>query len=379
MKKLRIRNFKCFNEITVNLNQLTVMTGANGAGKSTVIQALLFFRRTIEHCGERNKETTLYSFETPNGLNVELNKSYCLSLGDSSMVIPHNSSEGQIEFEISDDKDKFGITYKASETPSLFLKPNTTKKEGAEDFFIFKQEFYYLNAERLGPRVTQEISFLDYPNTGYQGEYVAQLLGDTDFAYRFKINENRKKEGIKNPYLLQQVNAWLDFIMPNVSIEASYNIDTLSAQVKVSNGGANSITAPNIGFGISYALPIIVTGLIAKENTCMIIENPEAHLHPSAQSKIGRFLAMVASSGVKVIIETHSDHIINGLQIASVLNEIKPEDININFFNKNENGEQPEVERISLNERGELSKWPQGFFDQSQRDYAQLFKIRRGE
>ncbi|WBX78133.1 DUF3696 domain-containing protein [Tenacibaculum ovolyticum] len=379
MAKFKIDNFKCFNNVEVDLNKLTIMTGANGAGKSTVIQSLLFLRRTVEHCGEWNKKSSKYDFNTPNGLNVELNKSYCLSLGDSSLIIPNNSSEIEIKFEILDDTQKFQVIYQTSEDASLFLTPIDSKNIRAENLFIFKQEFYYLNAERLGPRVKQDVTFYDYPNTGYKGEHVAQLLGDTNFSYRFKVNDKRKYKDVNSPNLISQVNAWLNFIMPGISVDSSYSIETLSAQIKIKNSytGTSFATAPNIGFGISYVLPIIVTGLIAEENACFIVENPEAHLHPSAQSKIGRFLAMVAKSGVRVIIETHSDHIINGIQVSSMLNEIEPDSISINFFNKTSNSEQPEVESISLNNRGELSKWPQGFFDQSQRDYAELLTLRK--
>lgn len=168
--------------------------------------------------------------------------------------------------------------------------------------------------------------------------------------------------------------------MPEVKVTASYDTATLSAQIRVNNFFTknNAVIAPNIGFGISYVLPIIVTGLIAKQGSYMIVENPEAHLHPSAQSKIGRFLAMVANAGVQVIVETHSDHVINGMQLAAIKNEINPEHIVINFFNQTESSQQPELESIAINTKGELSSWPKGFFDQTQLDFAELFKLRRG-
>jgi predicted ATPase len=109
----------------------------------------------------------------------------------------------------------------------------------------------------------------------------------------------------------------------------------------------------------------------------MIVENPEAHLHPSAQSRIGQFLAKVASTGVKVIVETHSDHVVNGIQVAVAGREINPAGITVNFFNQTENSRQPDLKSISVHEKGELSSWPKGFFDQTQIDFAELFKIRK--
>ena len=100
-------------------------------------------------------------------------------------------------------------------------------------------------------------------------------------------------------------------------------------------------------------MPILATGLIAEAGSYMIVENPEAHLHPSAQSKIGRFLAMVAHTGVKVIIETHSDHVINGIQIAAAKHEIESADVSIQFFSQEKSEIQPKVEHIQISAKGE--------------------------
>ncbi|GAQ15951.1 hypothetical protein MODO_3656 [Myroides odoratimimus] len=384
MELLSIENFKCFNEIKVPLNQLTILAGANGNGKSTVIQSLLFLRRTIEHCSSwEGSPVNQYEYKAINGLNVELNGSYCLSLGNSEEIIPRNFKSTQLKFAIEKDSEKFGVSYISDSDNLLWLKPDkleNTQNVSKSLTSLFLQEFYYLNAERVGPRVRQDITFFDFPNTGFKGEYVAQLIGDTNFNYKFEVEENRRNNKTNNKRLEQQVNAWLDEIMPGVSVNASYDINTLSAQIRIDNGytsGESSI-ATNIGFGISYVLPIIVSGLIARRGSYLIVENPEAHLHPSAQSKIGRFLSMIAKAGVKIIVETHSDHFINGVQISCATGEINNEDVTINFFSHEQPKLQPKLESISINKLGELSSWPKGFFDQTQVDFAQLFKIRRG-
>lgn len=382
MDYLNINNFKCFYGVNIALNRLTVLAGANGNGKSTTIQALLFLRRTIEHCAKWETGDDLepghYFIDKPNGLNVELNGSYCLALGNSNYILPRNYEQDTVELGISNENGSFRIIYDSNDG-ELWLNPiEVVGKSDRSGLFI--QEFYYLNAERIGPRISQGIKFYDYPNAGYQGEFVAQLLGDTNSNYKIKIEDERKHPKAKSPYLEQQVNAWLDELMPGVSVSASYNSDTHSAQIKVDNffTKGDATIATNIGFGISYVLPILVTGLIAKSGSYMIVENPEAHLHPSAQSRIGQFLARIAASGVNIIVETHSDHVINGIQISAAKNEIKPELITINYFSQMNGTEQPDVESLSINGKGELSKWPKGFFDQSQDDFAQLFKIRKG-
>lgn len=386
MTQLVIENFKCFYQTSIKINGLTFFAGANGNGKSTAIQALLFLRRTIEHCAAWENER--YSLKVINGLNVELNGPYCLALGNSSFILPKNSNTSEIVIGLENIDRKIIVHYRADDS-RLWLTPISVVNDNGNSSSICLQQFYYLNAERVGPRISQGIKFYDFPNTGYQGEFVAQLIADTERNYRFEIDEQRRHPVTPSPRLEQQVNAWLSELMPGVSISASYDPNTNSAQIKIDNyfTKGDSTIATNIGFGISYVLPIIVTGLIAKKGAYVIVENPEAHLHPSAQSKIGRFLAMVANAGIKVIVETHSDHVINGVQIAAAKGEISSEQITINFFSQPQDTEdvvetanivQPIVESISVNRQGELSHWPKGFFDQTQNDFAQLFKIRRG-
>lgn len=383
MKTLKIENFKCFQKIEVPLNDLTVLAGANGNGKSTVMQALLLLRSSIERCSNLNGDKENYSKPTNEdleGVGIELNGNYNLSLGYSEYVIPKNSNSSVISFSLSENATKFGITFEA-ESSKLFLKPITVA--GAKrPLVLFQKEFYYLNAERLGPRIRQDIKYTNFLHVGFQGEYTAQILGDTSLNYSLKVDEGRKHVDTSSPRLEQQVNAWLSDLMPGVTVQAKYSAETMSAQLEVSNRftQSSSVLAPNIGFGISYVLPIIVTGLIASKGAFMLVENPEAHLHPSAQSKIGEFLAKVANTGVNIIIETHSDHVLNGIQIAVAKKEIAADRLVVNYLSQGESkGEpQPKLEIINVTEKGELEKWPRGFFDQSQSDYAKLFALRKG-
>lgn len=377
MTFLQIKNFKCFYDVSIPLNGITFFAGANGNGKSTAIQALLYLRRTIEHCAKW--DSNKYYLTKTNGLNVELNGPYCLALGNSSFVLPKNSDSNTITIGVSNNDKKLLVEYTAPEN-ELWLNPAKVENNEGETSGLCLQEFYYLNAERIGPRISQGIKFYDFPNAGFQGEYVAQLIADTDRNYRMEIDKERRHPDRISPRLEQQVNAWLDELMPGVSIVASYDSTTNSAQIKIDNyfTKGDPTIATNIGFGISYVLPIIVTGLIAKKGSFMIVENPEAHLHPSAQSKIGRFLAMVAQAGIKVIVETHSDHVINGVQISAAKKEVNCELITVNYFSQSKEEVQPNIESLTINLKGELSNWPSGFFDQTQIDFAELFKMRKG-
>ncbi|EPE01662.1 DUF3696 domain-containing protein [Capnocytophaga sp. oral taxon 336] len=353
MITLCIQNFKCFEKAEVPINQLTVLAGGNGNGKSSVIQALLLLRRTLEKKEE----------------NIELNGVYCLNLGNSANL----TSESEVIFILKENNKKIEVSYNVDKVRVTFsIVPNILEDTYQDNSLSFR-EFYYLNAERIGPRISQPLNTLIFPNTGFQGEYTAQVIKELD---RFIVDEERiftkTNYGIN---FFQRVNAWLAYILEGTTIEADIDEKTHTARIEVTNTFGKATFPTNTGFGISYVLPIIVTCLLAEKDRWVIIENPEAHLHPAAQSKIGYFLAKMASAGLRIVVETHSDHIINGIQLAVAKKEIESSSITINYFDKGEL--QPEVHPISMNEKGELDKWPKGFFDQTEIDFAELIELRR--
>ncbi|MDR2757335.1 MAG: DUF3696 domain-containing protein [Planctomycetaceae bacterium] len=373
--KFTIKNFKCFIDTQIPMNRLTVLTGVNGVGKSSFIQSILLFRQLVD-----------FVKDNPKGYvpdhSVPLNGQYLLALGDSSGILSNNASDNNIFFAFVNDKTNEILCYAqlvADYSPASALSVISGKNMvNNQDCPICLQEFYYLNAERLGPRIRQELNYFSYPHAGWQGEYTAQLINLDDGFH--KIEESRKFPNSQNPLQLTlQINDWLDFLIPGTSISVTSNSETMASQIRGENylSLQHPTLATNMGFGISYVLPILATGLIAKAGTMFLVENPEAHLHPSAQTRIGMFLAMVAQAGVHVVIETHSDHVINGIQLAVVKQTIQHELVTVNFFEQIKKSEQPQITTIALSEKGELECWPSGFFDQSQHDLAELFNARR--
>ncbi len=377
MSELKIQNFKCFDAITIPLKPMTILAGANGNGKSSVIQSLLLLRKMIEDNGQLKNAYYQWKGVTTDAKSF-LNQGYLLALGNSGLIINRQfNHDNEIIISVLDESKQLTVNCLAnSKIPELFLDISSCNNS-LEEHPILAKPFYYLNAERLGPRIRQNIQSALFPHAGFQGEYVAQLISDLN--YTRSIDAARMHPHSKGASLEHHINAWLNELMPGVEITAKTSLETMTAQIVVENEytKGDPTLATNIGFGISYVLPIIATGLIAVKNSYMIVENPEAHLHPSAQSKIGRFLAMIAQTGVHVIVETHSDHVINGIQIAAAKKEINAQSIGIQFFNQPKEAIQPQVESINVNEKGELSKWPKGFFDQTQIDFAELFKLRK--
>ena len=172
----------------------------------------------------------------------------------------------------------------------------------------------------------------------------------------------------------------MDFIIPGIEINIDAFLKTNTARVSLRKKGSDTefLHPNNIGFGITYVLPIIVSGLIAQKGCMMIVENPEAHLHPSGQSRIGQFLGRIAGSGIQVVVETHSEHVINGVRLATLKKSISPKKVSILYFSQDTRAGTPKVEPINVTIDNDLTKWPAGFFDQEQRDLAEIIKNRKG-
>lgn len=127
----------------------------------------------------------------------------------------------------------------------------------------------------------------------------------------------------------------------------------------------------NVGFGLTQILPIIISCLTAKEGDLLIIENPEVHLHPKGQAMMGEFLAEVANTGVQIIIETHSDHVLNGIRRSVKSKGIDESKVAFYFFN-NRAFNESQIISPQIDENGRIDHWPNGFFDQFDKDISFL-------
>ena len=365
--ELQIKGFKCFANEKIPFRKLTILAGINSVGKSSVIQSLLLTRSVID---EQKKNS---------GGNVErikLNDNYLLSLGKNSDVLTEGYQDDLIEFIFSFTNKKVHYQFHSSiNTKDIFLKLNSCPKISDLSNLTLIQKFYYLHAERIGPRKIYDLFVLDYPHAGWRGEMSAQMLLEEERLpdiNQIKSFQNfYKNESNGNLKFRDQVIKWMSFIFPGINI-SSKKLEEIN-NVLLSY---NNRTPYNVGFGISYTLPIIINGLLASEGSILIVENPEAHLHPSGQSRLGQFLSVIAASGVQVIVETHSEHIVNGARVAAMNQKISQSDIIINFFSRNSN-EELNIQKIEITPKGDLNEFPRGFFDQVQIDMAEIIRKKR--
>lgn len=370
---IKYENFKCFDTQTVNCGALTIFAGSNSVGKSTVIQSILLSRATLDKLVQYNLIDSNPTFDNDTTIHVPLNGKYLLALGNTKEVLTRDSNTNQISFLIKerDGSSELFFPYRAEDVLDhnydLELKSSWGPKG---DFKYLKNEFYYLNAERLGPRLSYDADQLDYPHVGWQGEYSIQILsqkkGDPieDIGRGFRDETDSK--------LINQVRSWMSYIIPGFYLDDA----TLKGRLKKAHTTFSKSSPTNVGFGISYVLPIVVNGLIAKKESVFIVENPEAHLHPSGQSRIGYFLAKIASTRLQVLLETHSEHVINGIRIATLENTLSSDRVIVNFFNRDQDNKTV-IKEINVTKTGDLTSYPKGFFDQEQKDISTIVKLKK--
>ena len=114
--------------------------------------------------------------------------------------------------------------------------------------------------------------------------------------------------------------------------------------------------------------------MLAPPGALCLIENPEAHLHPRGQTKMAELAVRAAVAGVQVIVETHSDHFLDGVRIAVRDGLITPEQTAIHYFSRA--GNAARITSPEIDNDGRLSEWPEGFFDQHEENLAKLLEPR---
>lgn len=358
IEQLTVTNLKCFARLDLRLGALTLLAGLNSAGKSTVIQALL-----------------LDAIARRGGGTVPLSGEFGLAMGEAAGVLRRAAPEPEIRIETEGgglrSVCRLGVPEDAGAL-ALDVLPGCEWPEGAPELGA------YLCAERLGPRDTLEIRASSNAGVGHQGQFVAQVLVQAEVERRrTPVPDARVVPGEvteSERTVVRQTEAWLSRIVRPIQLQAQRVAGSDLATLRFRDPALDADwTRPaNVGFGLSYALPVVVAGLTVPAGSLFLVENPEAHLHPAGQSAMAAFLAQVAASGVQVVIETHSDHVVNGVRRAVVSDALIPApDVAIHAF-----GEAGPTS-IGVTDSGALTAWPEQFFDQIQKDLVAISRAAR--
>ena len=381
---VKIDGYKCLEDSTINCSNLTVLVGPNASGKSSVLQCQLLLRQSADKAGMIN----------------ELHLSGPLYEAGTAQDALHPASEHRIKIELKADDGvtKFSFRHDRNDESAapkriLVAEPPTTLPR-----ILHSKDrgFCYLNAERTGPRVSYPLppdeSHLS-GLVGKHGEYTAAILAraangvqidgwndglaDLLSAPAAQLDGIEFHEDMKNTSgrLDLVCNQLLGWVIPGAVFQTAENDLADAATLRFVRDPLNtktSVRATHVGFGLAYTLPIITAALALRQNGLLLVENPEAHLHPFSQSRMGVFLGMVAATGRQIFVETHSDHVINGIRLAVRHGFLKPEDTRINVFSRTLGVDTASITSVEVNDMGRLTPWPDGFFDQIENDLTKL-------
>lgn len=354
IKEIGIRNFKCFKEIKIPSNFITLLTGINGTGKSTVLQSLVLLKQSQE----KNRDMR----------QLYLNDENCIKLGNAEDVLCANAEEDRINFSYKTHNLNYVFEYNLTKNRFSDILVSNSIGDGT-DFFIHNN-IRYLSADRITPGEyyhTTNADRMEQRDFGKNGEFAIQYLllnSDRDVDNKLKLEKN------DNRSLKSQVSYWLSKIsnsaMPVIELDeinrrAELGYEFLLGEKERSNTFSNV----NVGFGITYTLPVIVLLLSSISGDVILLENPEAHLHPQGQVAMGKLISLVAASGVQVLVETHSDHILNGIRMAVKNEVISNESVTINYFYQEKQSPYSHmVSNPKILRNGKIDQWPEGFFDE---------------
>lgn len=369
INKLSLSNFKCFgNEETISLSKFNVLYGKNGRGKSTIIQSLLVLAQTLKSNDNVNQLL----------LNGEM-----VTLGSFNDVI-NKASTNQVDFQIGIDAEgeSLRVSFCRSDAKAVFASPaslcvndqeyvnvvtsvnetiggvrSSIAQSGIKAFSLLKKLFY-VSAGRIGPK--NSVDFTESYQTDYvtpSGHNIIPILAE-------------KSADFKELFCQE-----LSMILSGASVKIKE--DPHSNRIEIfldSIDDTDGFRPTNVGYGYSYVLPIVLQTLLAPQDSIVVIENPEAHLYPGAQSRLVEFLVKYSMrKNIQFILETHSDHIINGIRISVKKQSLKRNDVSIIFIDRDDSGmPYPVIKHIKVDANGTLSDEPEDFMDEWTKQMLEL-------
>ncbi|EPB0664783.1 DUF3696 domain-containing protein [Vibrio alginolyticus] len=375
IKSIELHNFKCYKHKKFDFSELTVFCGTNSVGKSTAIQALSIPLQS--------------RFDKVAKLNGQL-----VSVGFGN-DIHHKDNTGQVGQDLSlsvkVNLDGYILNWGYQELDDSSKELQLLSGYSGtlpECFKNLISNFQYLQAERLGPQNSFDLiegSRFHEHWLGAKGEFTSEVLSRSQkykplylggaFAPTKHNPDPRMHESESGDGLLRQINAWLNEISPGIELNPDLIEEAVASVNIFTQNYRSKLKSQNVGFGVSYVLGIVTALLNTRKGGLVIIENPEAHLHPRGQSYLGRLIALTAQAGVQVVVETHSDHLLNGIRVITRLkDDFEPKLFTLYYISQGE--QQSNSEKITITKDGKLSNWPDGFFDQQAQD---MFMIMTGK
>ena len=392
--ELKAQNFKSWQDTgALQFAPLTGLFGANSSGKTSILQVLLMLKQTVEQPSDWNEP---------------------LYFGDEEALVNLGSFDDIIHRPANDSSLKISVSWKSSTVADInkyirsynlnleALSPSQRYQDRSEEIsfstnivrsamnnFYYETDLYRLNVEQPelfrcyglcgGQTQTVEISSRfeeEFENLFSRILYLGPLREHPRPRYTWAGDHPKGigQEGekaisallsgrIRHLSIDEQILNWLQ----RLELIDTYDLHPLSDTgrdyeflVKKYKDGPE-VRLTDVGFGVSQILPVLILCYYAPEGSILILEQPEAHLHPKVQSELADVLIdVVKNRNVQIILESHSAHLLHRLQ-----RRIAEEDISADqtaFYFCQINDGTSEIERLKVDEYGNIRNWPQNFF-----------------
>ena len=392
IKEIELKRLKSFKDSgKLCFSSINLLTGKNGRGKSTVLQSMLLLAQsfdaekgvdrlvlngqfvrlgTFDDVIRRGSGIQNFSiaYKTDDDVDnaiiceFEKDKDDLRSAAFHELTINGNSKMETVSSEILTTENGEWIT--AEDGAPLLLESGERTVGTTSDVMGFRQlmNIIFISADREGGKdcVKTNRPWNRQMGVGIHGEYVMNML---------EVSTQEERDAI---------NKWLSIVLDGGYVRTEANPDNEEISMYIDPAGSDKGFKPsNVGFGYSYILSILTAMLMARKGAKMIVENPEAHLHPAAQARLVKVMVEIAKEkDMQVFIESHSDHVLHGLQLAVMGGSISHDELSVLFFDfDNMEPNLTVVYQLEVTSNGHIRKPPYGFFDQAEQDLSLLIGL----
>jgi len=318
LNNLHLEGFKSFAAKDIPFGGLTMLTGINSSGKSSVIQAIRMLHKAYK--------------------------------SNDPFLRGHGNAE-----ELKNRNSPWPIVISASLHNSLVAAVVLTESQSKTSISAFP-DVTYISASRFGPQSI--IPVYNNDEIGEQGENMLQAI---ELHHDDVVPQILKHVASEGDTLFFNLRGWLSTVAPGTRFDQHIVKPTDTSYMTF-----NNFRSANVGFGLSYTMPVIASLLLTSVKSTphiVLIENPEAHLHPRGQTELAELVCRAVLAGVQVVIETHSDHFFDGVRIFCKKHPEFCGKVKVHWCELLTNGN-TEIESPEIRPDGKLSKWPKGLFDQ---------------
>ena len=379
--KITFENYKIFkNEQTLEIRPITILFGKNNAGKSAILKLPLILADSL-----RGKSAEIASSEF-NGKDLYADIRdlvYGRATRAVRIGVEDNVSNTRLNFSFfvdSDSEIKSHVEHWSFATKNI--KRNIDNEAGIVSFLgaiphILSQE-ERLEVDKIGVFVDYIGNIrLNHDLRDMRIKTLAECSGlDGEKGYYHLLKDSQTSSRT----MLKKVSDWYAKTFAGWGIE----VDGTSApvfHVNVTNGMVQTNIA-DAGFGIIQSLPIVVRACRpCLQETLIILEEPEAHLHPAAQGNLGELIAMSTKEDAnkRYLIETHSFNFILRVRALVAAGKLSKEDVAIYFVDYNKDDKGSNLRRVGLDEKGKVSNWPEGVFEETYDEIVRILNAQNQE